>query len=397
MSQKETIPSQFKAREPSDNLTDESGTLVRFVPLYGEAIGNYLKGINRRKKINDQTAQRQANQAMLRLDQMIEQYKQTASAQGIYAGLEQTADWPIYDMTEYKLSNLYAKPGSQSQSFAFHVPKSMAAALYQVICPPTNTGVMYQTAESRVCFEIIGVDENKHGYTVNLYAYHILPRAIIMSDGLIQQKTSKNPKDMTLTHVGTYHIYLATDQDSITMTNFHIDCLKTIQPQDIYMTLKPKMLRWSRTEVRLWEDTVIQAYADFDEVFRRRKMPIDIIFAYFYLNIILMTNLSDIQQEKSGDYVLTAPVPTKQASQITLRQACHIIEDMEHLTPVTSTLTKLTATPEQPPQQDTQQISEQDRIGLIQNDFRYAEQLFEKATHTNTSYGNWFKERDTNA
>lgn len=396
MSQKDTIPAQFRTKEPSANIVENNEALVRFIPLYSAALDNYLSAINHRKKVSNTTTYRQANTALKRLDQMIAQYKQTAAAQGLYAGLEQTEDWPIYDMTKYNLSNLYAKPGTQAKNFTVNIPKNMAAALYQVICPPTNKGVMYQTDESRVCFEIIDVDADMHGYTVNVYAYHILPRAAVMSDGLIQQYTGTDIKDMTLTHVGTYHIYLLADQPTVSVTAFRIDTIKTVGAQEIYTALRPKALRWSKPEVRLWEDTVIQAYTDFSEVFRIRQMPVDVIFAYFYLNIILMTNLSDVDEGKNGEYVLTSPIPVKQSSQITLRQIGDVVPAIEQLTPVEHTLTKLTAEPKKPDNIQQKPVSEQDQIEEIRQKFLNTEQLFGKATHTSKNYAGWFKERDTN-
>ena len=396
MSQKDTVPAQFRIKEPSANIVDKDGPLVRFIPLYSTALDNYLSAINRRKKVNNTTAYRQANTALKRLDQMIEQYKQAASAQGLYAGLDQTEGWPIYDMSKYNLSNLYAKPGTQSKNLKLHVPKEMAANLYQIICPPTNKGVMYQTTESRVCFEIIDVDTDRHGYTVNLYAYHILPRATVKADGLMQQYTSTDIKDMTLTHVGTYHIYLMAEQQDVSVTAFRVDTLTTVGSQEIYTALKPKTLRWSKPEVRLWEDTVIQAYTDFNEVFRLKQLPVSTMFAYFYLNIILMTNLSDVKEDKNGNYVLTSPIPVKQASQITLRQIDDIVQSIEQLTPVEHTLTKLTAEPKKPDTVQEEPVSEQDHMEEIRQKFLHTERLFGKATHTRQSYAGWFKECDTN-
>ena len=94
MSQKDTVPAQFRIKEPSANIVDKDGALVRFIPLYSTALDNYLSAINRRKKVNNTTAYRQANTALKRLDQMIEQYKQEAFALRFFSGLDPTEGWP---------------------------------------------------------------------------------------------------------------------------------------------------------------------------------------------------------------------------------------------------------------------------------------------------------------
>lgn len=398
MSAHDNIPNQFKAREPSKNITNESGSLVRYGFIYAAAIDNYLKAINKNKNVTAETACRQANKAIERLEQMINQYRTAAMEQSLYPDIGRTSNWPIYDLTKYAASNLYARPGTQSTKFNFNVSKNMIDALNQVICPPTNCGIMYQTHETRIYFEIDAIDEDKRGYTVLIYSYHMLPKISIQLDGMVQQKNEPNPNEMMLTHIGKYHIYLKTDKKRITMDAFHIDCLEIHTPQEIYTAIKPKQLRWNKQEIRLWEDSIIQSYTDFDAVFAIRKLPINVIFAYFYLNIILMANLYDIKEQKAGTYTLTSPIRLKYSSQITIQKVPEIIPDIYHMTPnQPNLLTRQTDKTEEPETKNSS-MNETEKLEAIRNDVLKTQRLFGKQTaRAKKNYRNWFKERDTNA
>lgn len=326
---KKKQPEGFCLPRPSNNLRDKDGVYkVRFIPIFGTALGKYVGPVTHMDK-----AIPMAETGCRIVAEMFNEYQNKLCKKGLYADPTVIQNWPLFDFSHYRGQDLFTKAKQKTPVFGANLTQE----LFEIITPPVAKGHIWCGDATHICFELTDIKPKEHSFTIALYCYNLFPIITIEQDGTLSQSFDTEFTHLPMTHIGLYEVRTKPNYKFISTDAYDITTLMQYGPTELYTLISPEHLHWSEKNIELYQNTILQAYVDFNEVFRRSNHNPKKMFQNYMFNAFMLMNLADeLEPDEPNTIKLTHPLTRgRKDSYIVVRNLneCDIGETAEDLTP----------------------------------------------------------------
>lgn len=292
MAQKTTVPPAFRPPGPSVYINPKNPSPSAAVTaIFGDAYVEMAK-LTYGQNVKTNLLVQSAHQYSARLTQMIDEYQGALTAIGMTPPLRSMDTWPWLSVNAfgpdiYDLINDVVKDGQ--------LRSNAARQFTHILLPQANNGVLINR-RIRTAYEVTNVSgtDEKVEFSVTIHIYSATPavRPAQNDRDLIAEFDDTKGARIIPLHAGCYKVCASYDKtDNGLMPKVQLEQTANLDGSELLSAIRPKALGWSRTDVRLWEKTVLQTIVDTGIVNTLRYGNNSAVFLENLLNCVLLRNI----------------------------------------------------------------------------------------------------------